>query len=173
MAGNVSARLDGRVLVTPTGVSLGEVTGDSLVPVDLDGGTAEGRPSSELELHLAVYRADEGVGAVVHTHSPAATALALAGEDLLPLTTEAEMLLGRVPLVPYAPPGSPELAEAVAPHVRGNAAVLLERHGVVAWGSSLREAFHRAELVEETARVLFLARLWRFLAAGGEGGRRD
>ncbi len=171
MAGNVSARLGGQVLVTPTGVSLGWVTAQSLVRVGPDGRAEGDRPSSELELHLAVYRADERVGAVVHTHSPAATALALAGEALEPLTTEAEMLLGRVPLIPYAPPGSPELARAVAPHVRGNAAVLLERHGVVAWGTTPREAFHRAELVEETARVLFLARLWRFLAAGGGDGR--
>lgn len=173
VAGNVSVRSGQRVLITPTGVSLRDVTPEAGVLVDMEGrALAGGRPSSELDLHLAVYRAAPRVRAVVHTHSPAATALALAGEALEPATTEAEMLLGRVPLVPYAPPGSRELAAAVAPYVEGSAAVLLQRHGVVAWGSSLTEAFYRAELVEETARVAMLAALWRLVrGAGGVGDR--
>lgn len=171
VAGNVSARAGAHVYITPTGFALDAVAPEDLVVADLEGRVVAGRhaPSSELPLHLAVYRADPDLGAVVHTHSPAATAFALRGEGLAPATTEAEMLLGTVPLVPYAPPGSPALGEAVAARVPGRRAVLLERHGAVAWGRDPREAYHRAELVEETARVLLLVRLLALADAARPG----
>lgn len=172
VAGNVSAREGSRVYITPTGFALDAVTPGDVVVTDLEGRLLEGRhrPSSELPLHLAVYRAGPGLRAVVHTHSPVATAFSVRGEGLAPVTTEAEMLLGEVPLVPYAPPGSDALGEAVAARVGGCRAVLLERHGVVAWGDDLREAYHRAELAEETARVHLLLRLLAAAPAGGWPG---
>lgn len=151
------------MLVKPSGLSLGEVGPEDLVVTSLDGELLEGerQPSIELPLHLAVYRASPDVGAVVHTHSPTATAFAVLGTGLSPETTEAEMLLGAVPVVPYETPGSGALGDAVAGMVGKHRAVLLERHGVVAWGKDVREAYHRAELVEETARVHLILRLLR------------
>lgn len=161
VAGNVSVRFDGGILITRTGSVLGELTVDDLVETDLSGhvreGSGGGRPSSELPMHLAIYRAWSAVGAVVHTHSPVATAFSLARRGLPAVTTEAEMLLGEVPLVPYAPPGSEELGLAVAAFCRTHKAVILERHGVVSWAEDIRQAFHLAELVEETARVCLAA----------------
>lgn len=171
VAGNVSARMGDRVLVKPSGLSLGEVGPDDIVVTSLDGRLLEGerQPSIELPMHLAIYRAHPEVGGVVHTHSPTATAFAVLGTGLSPVTTEAEMLLGEVPVIPYEAPGSDALGAAVARMVGEHRAVLLERHGVVAWGKDVREAYHRAELVEETARVHLILHLMR---AGGAGEGR-
>lgn len=163
VAGNVSARAGDRIFIKPTGFSLDAVTADDLTVVDLNGRVLEGchRPSTELPMHLAVYRANPALRAVVHSHSPVATAFAVIGQGLAALTTEAEMLLGEVPLVPYAPPGSEALGEAVGRRAAdpGCGAVLLERHGLVAWAEDVVTAYHRAELAEETARVHLLVRL--------------
>ncbi len=163
VAGNVSLRAGDRVYITPTGAALGDLTAADVVVTDLEGRpiAGHGRPSSELAMHLAILRADPGVCAVVHTHSPLAVAFAVVGQGLEPLTTEAEMLLGQVPVVPYAPPGSVALGAAVALYVPRFRAVLLERHGVVTWGPDLRAAYHVAELVEEAARVHLLVKLLR------------
>lgn len=177
VAGNVSARFEGGILITRTGSVLGELTLADLVETDLTGGViggSAGRPSSELPMHLAIYRVAPAIGAVVHTHSPVATAFSLVGRGLPAVTTEAEMLLGEVPLVPYAPPGSEQLGEAVATFCQTHRAVILERHGVVSWAEDVTKAFHLAELVEETARVCLAAGLLRswvpvppFLGAAG------
>lgn len=173
VAGNVSAREGDRIWIKPSGFALDAVTADDLVAVGLDGHVLEGRhrPSTELPMHLAVYRANAALGAVVHTHSPAATAFAVLGQGLTALTTEAEMLLGDVPLVPYAAPGSAALGEAVGRRAAdpGCRVVLLERHGVVAWAEDVWTACHRAELAEETARVHLLVRLLRAAGPGGGG----
>lgn len=157
-SGNASARVAEGFLVTPSGACLGDVEARDLLLVDPDGcPLGPGRPTSELVLHLALY----GVlpaAAILHTHSPAATALAVSGKDLEPPTTEAEHFLGTVPCVPFAPPGSRELAEAAAAAAPGRAALLLARHGVVAWGDDPLEAFFQAELVEEAARVALALR---------------
>lgn len=172
VAGNVSVRQGDRVLITPTGLALDEVAPEDVVVTDLHGQVIEGRhrPSSELPMHLALFRANPLLGAVVHTHSAVATAFAVTGRDLAAITTEAEMLLGHVPLVSYAPPGSPELGEAVARFAGEYRGAILERHGVVAWGDCLRTAYHRAELVEETARVHLLVDLLGARAGGAGTG---
>ncbi|MBE3590937.1 MAG: class II aldolase/adducin family protein [Firmicutes bacterium] len=160
-AGNVSMRLGDAVLVTPTGAALGTIAPEDLVRVTLDGEALDGRrPSSELKLHLALYRRT-GAGAVVHTHSPYATALAFLGRPLPAVTDEAAAVLGEVPLVPYAPPGTAELAEAAAAAAAGRCALLLERHGVAAWAGDLERAVAIAELVEATARHLYILETWR------------
>ncbi len=163
VAGNVSLRDGERVYITPTGAALGDLSAGDIIITDLDGRQLDGigRPSSELPMHLAILRADPGVEAVVHTHSPLAVAFAVAGRGLAALTTEAEMLLGEVPLLPYAPPGSDALAAAVAKCVPRCRAALLERHGVVTWGPDLATAYQRAELVEESGKVHLLVKLLR------------
>ncbi len=160
--GNISVRIGPeRLLVTPRGLLKGELGAADLVQVDLSGLRVGGfrEATSELDLHLRIHRVRPDVGAVIHAHPPTATGLALAGEglpgDLLP---EVTVLFGDVPVVPYARPGSPELADAVEPYLMGRAGLLLANHGAVTWGSDLPLAQVRMESMEHAARILLAAR---------------
>jgi L-fuculose-phosphate aldolase len=115
--------------------------------------------TTELDLHLRVYRRRQDCGAVVHAHPPAATAFAVVGEgipaDVLP---EVAVLLGAVPLVPYATTGTPALGDAAEPYLADHQAVLLANHGALAWGATLALARTRMETLEHAARILLAAR---------------
>jgi L-fuculose-phosphate aldolase len=156
--GNVSARLaDGSILATRAGCHKGFVTEDDLVITDADGALrrGSGRPTSEMPLHLAIYQARPDLGAVVHAHPPAAIACTLAGLSLdTPLLPEVVLTLGTVPTVPYATTGSPSLARSTANAFLTRDAVVLDRHGAVAAGADLMQAFARLESVEHLARIL-------------------
>lgn len=156
--GNLSVRIgDNAVLVTPTGVSKGSMSADMLVKLDLDGNKLSGEraPSSEVRMHLRIYREDALVRAVVHAHPPSATAFAAAGIALdRPRLIETAVQLGAVPVAPFALPGTDAVADGVAPYVRsGCRALLLEYHGAVAWGDSMSQAYFRLECLEQTANV--------------------
>lgn len=161
--GNLSARLDGGlVLATPSGFSKGELRESDLVVTDLEGRLERGhrKPTSELGMHLAVYRARPDVEAVVHAHPPVATGFACAGVGLEePLVSEAVLALGPVPLAPYATTGTPAMISALEPFLKAHQAVLLSNHGVVAMGGDLRQAFWRLETVEQLAKVSLSTRL--------------
>jgi L-fuculose-phosphate aldolase len=133
-----------------------------LVPVDLSGRARGGtrQPTTELDLHLALYRADPGIGAVVHAHPPIATGHAVAGVSLdCSALPELLLLMGRtVPLVPFAIPGTPEVGVGVAPLAARHHAALLANHGAVTWGTDLRMAQVRMESLEHAARILAAAR---------------
>ena len=160
--GNISVREGDAVWATPTNVSKGAMTEDMLVRLDMDGNVLEGwlKPSSEIRMHLAIYRTNPALRAVVHAHPPAATTFASAG---LPLDSailqETVVQLGVVPLAPYALPGTQELAESCAPLCRDYNAALLEYHGATTWGESLTQALHRMESVEYYAQLLMNLRL--------------
>lgn len=160
--GNVSARLpDGNVLVTPAGVRKGDVTAESLVTVDPAGTPiGRGRASSELAMHLRIYALRPDVNAVVHAHPPVATGFAAARvalkECVLP---EVIVGLGRVPIAPYATPGTPDLPRSLDALIPDHDAYLLENHGVVAVGEDPDAAHGRLETVEQAARILLVARL--------------
>lgn len=156
LAGNASCRQGEGFLCTPTGCCLGEVVREDLVALDGQWRPrAEGRPSSEWRLHAAVYRSLPGVGAVVHTHSPAATALAVLERGVPPLTPEIEHFLGSVPCVPFAPPGTEAVGDGVVDAVaRGARAALLARHGAVAWAADVRRALYLAELLESACALV-------------------
>jgi L-fuculose-phosphate aldolase len=160
--GNVSARLaDGSILVTPAGASKIDVAEDDLVVVDRTGKrvAGSGRPSSELGVHLRIYQLRRDVEAVVHAHPPFATAFAVAGEDLMaPVLPEILVQIGGVPLVPYATPGSPALADAIEPFLQLHDAFLMANHGATSYGSTLSIAHQRMESLEHAARILFSAR---------------
>lgn len=160
--GNLSARLDnGTLLCTPTSLSKRHVTPEDLCVISSDGAQIAGRrsPSSEIALHLALYAEDPEIGAVVHAHPPFATTFAMLNEPLpAGYHPEAEVLLGPVPLVPYATPGRLELAHAVAPYAREHTAVLLANHGAVTWAEDPETALMLMETVESVARVLYQAR---------------
>jgi L-fuculose-phosphate aldolase len=160
--GNVSVRYSpGRLLVTPRGLLKSELTPEDIVEVDLEGRHLGGSrmASTELDLHLRVYRRRPDCGAVVHAHPPMATAFAVVGEgipgNVLP---EVAVLMGEVPLVPYATTGTPALGDAVEPFLEGHDAVLLANHGAVAWGANLTTARIRMESLEHAARILAAAR---------------
>ena len=160
--GNVSARLsDGGILITPAGASKIDVLEEDLVVVDARGGAVagSGRASSELGMHLRIYEMRPDVNAVVHAHPPFATAFAVAGLDLMaPALPEVLVQLGGVPLVPYATPGTPALADAIEPFLPLHEAILMANHGATAFGPSVSIAHMRMETLEHAARILFSAR---------------
>ena len=161
--GNVSVRLSGdRVLVTPAGLSKVDVTEADLVELSLDGQQRRGakRASSEVAVHLRIYQRRPDVQAVVHAHPPTATGFAVAGESFAAcVLPEIIYQVGWVPLVPYATPGTVELADAFEPFVARHDAFLMANHGATTVGPSLLLAHQRMESLEHTARILLAARL--------------
>ncbi len=161
--GNLSARLaGGTFLCTPTAASKGELSPRDLVVVDGNGRKVRGAraPSSEIGLHLALYRARPDARAVIHAHPPVATGFACAGLSLEePLVSEVVMGLGSVPLAPYATTGTPALGKALARIAREHDAALLANHGVVVLGASVQQAFWKVETLEQLARVTLTTRL--------------
>ena len=148
-AGNVSARSADLVLVTPTGARLATLTEDELAVVDLDGNLVDGplRPTSELPLHLAVYR-NFAAGAVVHTHPPMATALACVADELPCIHYTLLSLGGSVRVAPYVTFGTAELAAGVVEALRGRTAALMGGHGAVTYGDDLGAALAATQLLE-------------------------
>ncbi len=161
--GNLSVKLDAdRVLTTPTGAHKGFLTEEELVITDLAGNVIEGpgRPSSELAMHVAIYEADPACRAIVHTHAPYALALSLSNRTFeSSRLAETELILGEVAEVPYAPPGTFELARAVAACIDRGPVQILARHGAVSRGKTLMEAFQLMECLEHNARILVMAEL--------------
>jgi L-fuculose-phosphate aldolase len=163
--GNLSVRLGPEhVLVTPSGYIKALVTAADMVEVDLAGKPrtrSSRKPTSELDLHLRILRSRPDVQAIVHAHPPAATGFAVAGEEIPGnLLPELIFVVGRVPLVPFGMPGTPELGDRVVPYLEGKRhnALLLANHGAVTMGSTLDEAWIRMETLEHAARIIWFAR---------------
>jgi L-fuculose-phosphate aldolase len=148
-AGNVSVRVGDLIAVTATGTVLAEVTAEEITVVDPDGTVVSGRlaPTSELGLHLGVYR-EFPVGAIVHTHAPRSIAVGLVCDELPVIHYQQLPLGGATPVVPFFPFGTAELAAAVRDSLVGRQAVLLANHGAVSIGATLREAVENTELLE-------------------------
>ena len=161
--GNVSVRLSAsRILVTPAGMTKGALRASDLVIVAPDGRPLAGTrsPSSELPMHLAIYAAHPDVHAVVHAHPRAATAFALGGQGLpVGALAELDLVIGRVPVVPYARPGTAALADAVAAAFCWATAVLLANHGAVTVGATLESAIQRIESLEQSAQIVINAHI--------------
>lgn len=158
--GNVSARTGRGMLITPSGGTAASVTAKSLVPMGLDG-TVKGRarPSSEWEMHAAIYAAEPAAKVIVHTHSDHASALACLGEAL-PAFHYAVLAFGgaEVPVTPYATFGTGELARVAVAAMAGYNACLLANHGMICHGRDAAEALDRAVLLETLARQYMIAR---------------
>lgn len=156
--GNISARVGDLMVITPSGTCKGMLDPTELVTVDIASGKAvSGRPSMETPFHLTVYRRRPDVGGVVHVHSRFCTVLACARTPVDPaLTPEGLMVLGRrVPLIPYATPGTDDLAMMLGREVEGADAFLLENHGAISIGKDLKDAFHRMETLEAHAELQY------------------
>ena len=159
--GNVSVRVGAdRVCITPSGCHKGFLAPSDLLLIDLDGKVCfgTGQPSSETPMHVTLYRRRADVHAVVHAHPPIATALTVAGYDLVTtLLPETVVALGEVPTVPYEMPTTWAFAETVSTAMQHTVAALLANHGSVAVGPSLHAAFNIMETVERAAQIFFLA----------------
>lgn len=154
---------DGTALwTTGSGSAKGFLTEDDLVKTDLNGKVLQGeaKPSSEIKIHLCIYQHNELAGAVIHTHSVAATALACAGVGLTePIFPAVLMQLGKVFVAPYATPGTQAVADNMLPYIEANNGVLLGNHGPVTWGKDLWQAMTRMETLEQSAKIYLQMRL--------------
>jgi ribulose-5-phosphate 4-epimerase/fuculose-1-phosphate aldolase len=163
-SGNISVRLGDGYLATPTNSCLGFLDPDRLSRLDAGGNPVGGdKPTKELPLHFAFYEARPTARAVVHLHSTYATALScladVDGEDAVPpITPYVVMRVGRVPVIPYTRPGSPDIAPLIRARAPDHPAVLLANHGPVVAGTSLESAVFAAEELEETAKLVLLTR---------------
>ena len=161
-AGNVSARRGDEVAITPTGAVLAELEPGDVSVVDLDGRQVDGElaPTSELELHLGVYRRYDA-GAVVHTHAPMATALSCVLDELPCVHYQMLLLGGTVPVARYATFGTPDLARSVLDALEGRSAALMANHGAIVHGQDLDGAIELSLLLEWACTVY-----WRAAAIG-------
>src|ERR687892_2938469 len=160
--GNVSIRLDeGRVLATPTMTCKGRMTEDSLALTDMDGKPLnDRRASSELAMHLLIYRERPDVKSVCHAHPPHGSAFAVAGLAIdQPILSEVILTLGCVPLASYGTPSTEELSDAMRPLLKHHNALLMANHGAVAYGAALWQAWDRLETLEHTAKIAILSRV--------------
>ena len=161
--GNISARLDDhRLITTPKSVSKGFMTPDMMVVVDYEGRKVSGErdPSTELPMHLEIYRNRPDIGAVVHAHPPLATGFAVAG---IPLTravlAEVITTLGSIPIAEYGTPSTSELPEAVRKYIKAHDGMLLANHGAVTCAPDVMSAYYKMETIEHFAKISLVARL--------------
>lgn len=160
-SGNVSLRFGERVLITASGVPYAELEADQVIEIDKDGArlSGTGEPSSEWRMHVAIYAQRVDVHAIVHTHSPAATAAAIALPALPILHDEGKILFGEaLPVSAHRPPGTWELASAVVDALGDGRGCLIAKHGAVAVGTTPAEALGTAIKIEEAARLYLLSR---------------
>lgn len=160
--GNITVRLgEDEVLTTPTGVSKGFMTPDMLIKVNMKGEVISGRlrPSSELKMHLRVYRERPDVGSVIHAHPPTATGFAVAGIPLdkcvLP---EVIIALGSIPIAEYGTPSTDEIPDAIMEYLANCDAVLMANHGALTVGTDLFNAYFKMETMEHFAKISLVAR---------------
>jgi L-fuculose-phosphate aldolase len=161
--GNISVRVgQDRLLMTPKSVCKGFMTADMLCTTDLDGNKIEGDrdPSSEMLMHLEVYRQRPDVRAVVHAHPPIATGFAVAGIPLdRAVLAEVLTTLGSIPIAEYATPSTRELPEAVRRYIKAHDGMLLANHGALTVGGDLFSAYYKMETIEHFAKISLVARL--------------
>ena len=163
--GNISVKIsENEFLCTPTGVSKGFMTPEFICKVDRNGKVIQAnkgfKPSSEIKMHMRVYRERPDVNSVVHAHPMYATSFAIAGIPLTePIMPEAVIALGCVPIAEYGTPSTEEIPDAVSKYVQHYDAVLLENHGALSYSDSLINAYYKMESLEFYAQLLYQSRL--------------
>lgn len=163
-SGNISIRNLGKndsFFITPSGKSYDEMIEDDIVEINSLGKSyVEGKmPSSEWKMHLEIYKRYPNINAVIHTHSPYATAFAVNREEIPLISIEMKPFLGgSIKVSPYEIPGSTELAESIIPYLKDRSACLLANHGVISCGESMEEAFLASEYVEDVAKIYYIAK---------------
>lgn len=158
--GNITVRVgDNEVIATPTGVNKGEMTPEMLLRVDMDGAVVEGcmKATSELPMHLSVYKVNPRIQSTCHSHALFLSAFAIAGIGLdLPISPETTMVCGAVPVAPYAMPGTTMLADSIKSYVNDYSIVNLSNHGPLSWGEKPESAWFVMEAAEAFAKECVL-----------------
>lgn len=163
--GNITVRLnDEEIITTPTGVSKGFMTPEMMIKVDINGNVLSKestyRPSSELKMHIRVYKERQDVKSVVHAHPPYATSFAIVGKPLTkPIMPEAVITLGWVPIAEYGTPSTEEIPDAISKYLQNYDALMLENHGALTYGSDLINAYYKMESLEFYAKLTFISTL--------------
>lgn len=160
--GNISYRLDDdTILITPSGMPKFLVTEADIAVVDLNGKVIKGKPSSEMLMHLEVYKMRADAKAVIHAHPPTAVAYSIAHPDAveIPGKSFSELILavGKIPIVPFQMPGSHEMGTALHPFIKESKVMVLARHGALSFGSDLIEAYNGMERLEHSCEMLLKA----------------
>ncbi|CAM4323479.1 class II aldolase/adducin family protein [Paenibacillus tarimensis] len=158
--GNLSARHEGYMYLSPSGFALDEIEPEQWVEVNIETGAIKDiglRPSSEVLMHLYAYRANPDIGAIVHTHPPYCIAFTLVEQELPVMFPDQAALVGRTVYVPYVLPTTDKLADAVVDKINEASSILLGNHGLVTTGRNLREAYYRTEVVEESTKIYLIA----------------
>lgn len=159
--GNISARESGSMFISPSGYALDDITPEGWVEVDVQSGAvvSGARPSSEVFMHLQLYRKRPDVHAIVHTHPVYCIGVISADRDIPVMFADYTALLGELPCLDYVLPTSAELADRVSQAIGAAAGVLLRNHGAVTVGATLKEAYFRTEILEDAAKVFVIASL--------------
>jgi L-fuculose-phosphate aldolase len=161
--GNITVRLnDNEILTTPTGISKGFMTTDMIIKVNMEGKVISGhptyKPSSEVKMHIEVYKQRPDINSVVHAHPPYCTSFAVAGIPLNKcVLPEAVIVIGAVPIAKYGLPSTMEIPDSIKEHIKNSDAILLENHGALTLGSDLLNAYHKMETLEHTANIVWKA----------------
>ncbi|MEW6686413.1 MAG: class II aldolase/adducin family protein [Candidatus Edwardsbacteria bacterium] len=161
--GNVSVRLDEqRFLITPSGLAKGKLSTKDLVIMNLEGKILEGKnkPSSEIKMHLFIYKSRKDINAIVHAHPPIATGFAVAGIALTkPVLPEILLTVGKIPLAKYATPSTEEVPKSLKKLIKKHQTILLANHGAITLGKDLQDAYYKMERLEYFALVSLVAHL--------------
>lgn len=160
--GNISMRvMTDRIMITPSGSCLGNLNVNELVYTDFTGSVLQGntKPSSELPMHIEIYKHRPDVEAIIHAHPSYSTAFTLSGQTFSePVLPEIILSLGEIPIAPYATPSSNESVLAIHDLILKHDAIILDHHGAITFGPSLEDAFYKMERLEHSATTLFAAK---------------
>lgn len=161
LSGNISLRCGDKVIITATATANGYLDEDDFAVIDFSGNLLEGKkPSSEKFLHLEFYKQREDVNAIMHFHSPYLTSFAVSGQSLSePILPEIVYAFGEIPLAEYALPGSSELVENTSKYFKDYSVILMQNHGVIAGGKSLKDVFFKLDTCENYAKTLILSKI--------------
>lgn len=159
--GNISVRIKpDKIVITPRDYSLATLSDSHMAHVDLEGKVFDSnlKPSSELPMHLEIYRQRQDVSAVIHAHPPYTTAFTLVGANFSqPVLPEVYVIFGDIPIAPYATPSTNEIAPFLRELIKNHDVIVLDHHGAVTVGESLKDAYCRMEKLEHAAKTLFIA----------------
>jgi L-fuculose-phosphate aldolase len=161
--GNISYRRDDdTILITPSGKPKFLLEEKDIAVIDINGRVVEGKPSSEMQMHLEVYRMRADARAVIHAHPPTAVAYSIAYPEAeeIPGKSFSELILavGRLPIIPFQMPGSPEMGTALHPYIENSKVMVLARHGAISFGEDLVEAYNGMERLEHSCEILLKAK---------------